>query len=140
MAKSKGLNEWSLTFLRIVLGFIFAYHGYLKLFVPGGFTGTISFFASINMPLPAYSALLVGIIEFVSGLFLIAGFMMRWASLLLLINMAVAFFTVHVRHGILVSKNGYEFVLVLMASLVFLIFNGGGKISLGKMFRGRHWK
>ena len=137
MAKNN-VNEWSLTCLRVVLGVIFAYHGYLKLFVPGGFSGTVGFFTAIGLPLPLYSALLASVVEFAGGLFLLFGFITRWTSFVIVLQMLVAFFTVHLKNGLLVSKGGYEFVLVLIAALVVLFANGSGKLSLGKkLFRNK---
>lgn len=137
MAKNN-LNQWSLTLLRVVLGFIFMYHGYLKLFPPGGFTGTVGFFTMLKIPFPLYSALLVSIVEFAGGLFLLFGMVTKWSSLLLIANMLVAFFVVHLKNGLLVSKNGYEFVLVLLAGLVVVLSSGAGKLSVGKFFKSRH--
>mgnify|MGYP001561330495 CR=1 FL=1 len=121
--------------MRIVIGVIFTYHGYLKLFVPGGFTGTVGFFTMLKIPLPLYSALLVSIVEFAGGLFLLLGMVTKWSSLLLIINMLVAFFRVHLKNGFLISNGGYEFVLALLAALVVVLANGAGKLSLGKLFK-----
>ena len=131
MAKN-GMNQWSLAFLRVVFGFIFAYHGYLKLFVSGGFTGTVGFFTSLGLPLPLYSVLLVSVIEFVGGLLLFFGVISKWSSFLLLLDMMTAFFLVHLKNGFLVNKGGYEFVIALIAGLVVLFANGPGRLSLGK--------
>ena len=136
MAK-KTYNEWSLTLLRVVLGVIFLYHGYLKLFVAGGFTGTVNFLASLGMPVPLYSALLVSVVEFAGGLFLILGIVTRWSSALLLVDMLVALFVVHLKNGLLVSQGGYEFVLVLIAGLAVVLANGAGKLSLGSRFKNK---
>lgn len=138
MAKNKNLNGWSLALLRVVLGVVFLYHGYIKLFVPGGFTGTISFFASLGIPIPVYSALLVSVVEFLGGLFLVLGMVTKWSSALLLIDMLVAFFLVHLKNGLLVSKGGYEFVLVLLAGLAVVLTSGAGKLSLGKLLKSKH--
>ncbi len=139
MAKSK-LNEWSLALLRAVLGVIFLYHGYLKLFVPGGFKGTIGFFTAIGIPLPAYAALVVSLVEFLGGLSLILGMLTKWASVLLIIEMLVAFFKVHLKNGFLISQSsyGYEFVLLILAGLVVVLGSGAGKLSLGKLFKSKH--
>jgi len=139
MAKNK-TNELALALLRVVLGIIFTYHGYTKLFVSGGFTGTIQFFAAIGIPLPTYAALLVSVVEFVGGLCLVFGLLTKWSTLLLIINMLVAFFSVHLKNGFSVSKGGYEFVLLILAALVVVLVNGAGKLSLGKLFRSRHLK
>lgn len=137
MAKN-GLSQWTLGLLRVVLGVIFAYHGYLKLFAPGGFTGTVGFLTSLGIILPKYSALLVAVVEFLGGIFLLLGMVTKWSSLLLIIDMLVAFFMVHLKNGLLVSKGGYEFVLVLLAGLVVVLVNGAGSLSLGKkIFKGK---
>ncbi|MBI2646894.1 DoxX family protein [Candidatus Woesearchaeota archaeon] len=133
MPKNNSISQWTLTLLRLILGIIFTYHGYLKLFAPGGFTGTVDFFTKISIPLPVYSALIVSVVEFVGGLFLIFGILSWWSSILLLIDMLVAFFVVHWKNGLLVSKGGYEFVLILIAVLIVIIANGPGKLSMGKM-------
>ena len=137
MANNK-LNQFSLTLLRVVLGIIFTYHGYLNLFVAGGFRGTVESFTQLGIPMPVYSALLVTFAEFVGGLLLLIGLLTRLTSLVLIFEMLVAFFTVHLKNGILVSKGGYEFVLVLLAGLVVVVVNGAGKFSLGKLFKKKY--
>ena len=138
MAKNNSVSQWSLTLLRVVLGIVFAYHGYLKLIVPGGFIGTVQFFTAIKIPLPVYSALLVGAVELFGGLFLLLGVLTRLSSILLIINMLVAFFMVHLKNGLLVSKGGYEFVLILIAGLVVIVTSGAGKLSIGKLFKNKN--
>ncbi len=136
MAKN-GLNQWSLTFLRIVLGFILMYHGYMKLFVPGGFTGTVGFMTALKIPLPLYSGLFIALLEFLGGIFLIFGMVTKLTSFLLFIEMLVAFFKVHLKNGLVISgaAYGYEFVLLILAALVIILVNGAGKLSLGKLFK-----
>ncbi|MBI2660245.1 DoxX family protein [Candidatus Woesearchaeota archaeon] len=138
MAKNN-LSGWSLTLLRVVLGIILAYHGYLKLFVPGGFKGTVEFFASVGIPLTSYSALVASVAEFAGGIFLIVGVLTRLTTLALLFEMLVALFTVHIKNGLLVSNGGYEFVLLILAALVVLLTNGSGSLSIGKMMSKNKW-
>lgn len=133
--KNNKLNQWSLTLLRLVLGIIFIYHGYLKLFVPGGFVGTVDFFTKVGIIMPKTSALLVGVAEFFGGIFLIVGMITRWTVLILIFEMLIAFFTVHLRNGFLVSIGGYEFVLLILAGLVVVLVNDAGRISLGRLFK-----
>ena len=126
--------------MRAVLGIIFTYHGYGKLFVPGGFTGTIGFFSAIGVPLLPYSALLVTVVEFFGGLFLILGMVTKLSSFLLIIEMLVAFFKVHLKNGLAISQTnyGYEFVLLIIAGLVVVLANGAGKLSVGKLFKKKY--
>ena len=130
MANIYKFRQWSLTLLRLALGLIFTYHGYLKLFAPGGFSGTIGFFAAIGIPIPAFSAFLVSVVEFAGGLFLIAGFFSKWASVALIINMLVAIFKVHIKNGFLIANGGIEFALALLISLLVILMNGPGSLSL----------
>ena len=142
MAKNNGngMSGWSLALLRLVLGIIFTYHGYLKLFVPNGFKGTVAFFLSLGIPVAPYSALLVSVAEFAGGLLLILGLLTKWASFVLVMNMIVAFFLVHWKNGLDASKGGYEFVLLILASLVVVLVNGAGALSLGSKFKNKHLK
>ena len=135
MPDNSKISQWSLTLLRVVVGFIFLYHGYLKLFMPGGFVGTVGFFTKIGIIVPNISALVVSIVEFLGGLFLIFGMAIRWTTFALIFEMLVAFFIIHRKNGLLVSNNGYEFVLLIMAALLLVHTNGAGRLSLGKMFK-----
>lgn len=137
MAKNK-LSEWTLTLLRVVLGIIFTYHGYLKLFVIGSLPDTAKFFAQVGIPSPNISAVIVGFAEFFGGLFLILGMVTTITALVLIFQMLVAFFVVHLKNGLLISKGGYEFVLLILAGLVVLLVNGAGKLSLGKLFKSKY--
>ena len=133
------LNQWSLTLLRVVLGFIFAYHGYAKLIVPGGFMGTINFFTSVGIVAPKISALIVAVAEFLGGIFLLFGLITRWTTLALIFEMLVAFFIVHMKNGffILSQAYGYEYILLILPALVIILVNGAGRISLGKLFKNK---
>ena len=134
MAKDNNLGQWSLTLLRVVLGIIFTYHGYGKLLVKGGLPGTAAFFSQIGVPLANYAAVLVAFVEFFGGLLLLIGLLTKWTTLVLIFQMLVALFKVHLKNGLLVSKGGYEFVLLILAALVIVLFNGAGALSAGKKF------
>jgi len=138
MAKNN-LSQWTLTLLRAVLGVIFTYHGYGKLFAPGGFAGAVGFFAAIGIPLAKYAALLVAVVEFFGGIFLLLGMVTKLSAVLLFIEMLVAFFKVHFKNGLAISPTayGYEFVLLILAALVVIMVNGAGKFSLGKLFKNK---
>src|SRR3989338_4550674 len=98
----------------------------------------MTYFAGLGLPVPAYSALLVSVVEFAGGLFLILGVITRWSSLLLLADMLVALFLVHLKNGLLVSNGGYEFVLVLIAGLAVVLASGAGKLSYGSRFKNKN--
>ena len=142
MAKNNknGIGQWALALLRVVLGIIFLYHGYVKLFVPGGFKGTVAFFTSLAIPAPVYAAFLVSAVEFVGGILLVLGFFTRLVSIALIIEMAVAFFKVHLKQGFFITQStyGYEFVVLLVASLLLILASGSGKLSVGKLFKNKY--
>lgn len=132
----KQFNQWTLALLRIVLGIIFIYHGYGKLFIKGALPSTAQFFAAVGIPLANYAAVLVAFVEFFGGLLLILGVLTRLTSLALIIEMLVALFKVHLKQGFFISPQayGYEFILLILAVLVVLLFNGAGALSVGKKF------
>ena len=143
MANNIRLSQWPLTILRLVLGIIFVYHGYLKLFAPGGFKGTVGFFTAIGIPAPLYFALIVSVLEFAGGVLLLAGLFSRIVSVLLIVEMLVAFFKVHLKQGFFISPTayGYEFVLLILASLIVVFINGPGRLSVGKkLFKNKSWQ
>jgi putative oxidoreductase len=53
-----------------------------------------SFFASLNLPAPTATALFVSLVELVGGILFAAGFASRLVSLVLFINMTVAYLSV----------------------------------------------
>ena len=144
MAKN-GENKlcgYGLALLRVVLGVILTYHGYLKLFTTGptGFKATVTFFAAVGLPLPLYSALLVAVLEFAGGLLLILGLLTRWSSMLLFIQMLVALAVVHAKNGFMVGVGGYEYVLLILASLFAVFACGAGKLAAGSSLKNRQLK
>jgi putative oxidoreductase len=119
-----------LTILRIIVGVVFMFHGYQKLFKMG-FHGVAGFFAHSGIPLPMASAVVVTLVEFVGGILLIAGVGTRVAAALLAVDMIVAILVVHLKHGFF-APMGFEFPLTLLAASLCLVLSGGGMLSLRK--------
>ena len=119
-----------LTVLRIVVGIVFFAHGYQKLFKIG-IHGVAGMFAHSGIPLPLVAAVIVSLVEFVGGLLLIAGIATRVAAALNGVDMLVAIFAVHLKHGFF-APMGFEFPLTLLAACVCLVLAGGGCWSLKK--------
>lgn len=138
MAKKNDTGEWSLALLRVVLGVIFFYHGYLKLFVAGGFKDTAALFTALGIPVPIYSALLASVAEFAGGAFLILGVVTRWTTLVLMFEMLVALFVAHLKNGFLVYQGGYEFVLLIIAGLAVVFSRGAGKLAWSKSLKSKN--
>jgi len=77
--------------VRLYLGFQFAQDGYGKL---THLSRVAEFFASLNMPAPAATALFVALVEFIGGILFALGLGTRLVSLVLFVNMTVAYLSV----------------------------------------------
>lgn len=117
------LRNWGILALRIAVGLVFAYHGWLKL---GDITGTTAFFGSQGIPLASFFAWVVGLVELIGGLAVLLGVFTKAAAKLLAINMLVALLVVHTRMPWVAA----ELPLVLLASCLVLLGCGGGKWKL----------
>lgn len=130
-------SGWGPLVLRVPVGFIFVAHGAQKLFgwFGGyGLEGTGGFMASLGLNPGTLMAALAGGAEFVGGLALILGLLVRPAAAALAFTMVVAIFSVHFQNGLFLSNNGYEFGLALFAASLSLAFTGAGRASLDALF------
>jgi putative oxidoreductase len=134
-------NDMATTVLRLMLGVIFFAHGAQKTlgwFGGYGFTGTMGFFTGV-MHIPAVFAFLAIAAEFLGGLGLILGLLTRVASFGIFCNMIVAVALVHSRFGFFMNwtgaqkGEGYEYHLLLLATLAFLMIRGAGAASVDRV-------
>ena len=124
---TNSLQSVFLLAVRLYWGWQFVQTGWGKMHHIAKITG---FFASLNIPFPAFNAYFVSGLEFFGGLLLIVGFASRFTGLLLAFNMLVAYWTAD--HEALVSifadpgkfyvADPYTF---LFASLMVLILGAG---------------
>jgi putative oxidoreductase len=124
-----------LLLVRLFWGWQFAETGWGKLHHLGRVT---QFFTSLGIPFPAFSAALVGSIEFAGGVFLILGLAARFWALLLSVSLAVAYLTDGRQQLLALFSDaskfyGYDAFPFLFASLVILSF-GAGAIALDAIF------
>jgi len=125
---SFGLQSWGLAVLRVTVGIVFLVHGYQKLFT-FGFHGVAGMFGHMGIPLPAFFAVVVTLVEFVGGLLLLVGVATRIAAAFIAIEMLGAILFVHAKHGFF-NPGGVEFPLTLLAASICLVMAGGGALSL----------
>ena len=122
--------------VRIPVGIIFAAHGAQKLFgwFGGyGLEGTGQWMDSIGLHPGTLLALLAGGAEFLGGLALLLGLLVRPASAALAFTMLVAIFSVHISKGLFMSNGGYEYALALLAVTAALFISGAGRFSLDSL-------
>jgi len=125
--------------VRLYWGFQFAQDGFGKL---THLSRVAQFFASFNMPAPAATALFVGLVEFVGGILFAVGLGTRVVSLVLFVNMTVAYLSVpddRVNFSHILS-NPSDFYNATpytywFAALLILIF-GPGRIAFDTLLSG----
>ena len=132
--------------LRLMLGFGFLYHGLPKL--GDGHFGFVLMLDEIGIPWPGVMAWVVGILEVVGGLALWAGVFTAIVSGVLIFELLVALFTVHLPSGFnfvnitdaagpVFGMPGYEVVLLYIAMMLALILSGPGKYTVPAMWAAR---
>jgi putative oxidoreductase len=124
--------------VRLYWGFQFAQTGWGKLHNLAKIT---DFFASLNIPFPAFNAHFVSGLEFVGGILLMLGLFSRPIALLLAGNMLVAYWTADREALTSIFSDPGKFYIAdpytfLFASLVVLIF-GAGFLALDTLLAKR---
>lgn len=137
-------NDFTLTFVRLMLGIVFFAHGAQKLlgwFGGFGFSATVAAFLKSGMPLAiAYFAIFV---EFFGGLSLIFGLLARLGGLGIAAEMCGAVATVHYRNGLFMNwyglqkGEGFEYHLLAIAIGVLIMVRGAGALSLDRMIASK---
>jgi putative oxidoreductase len=125
--------EIALLGLRLVVGLAFAAHGAQKLFGAfggDGIRGTADSFERIGLRPGRLQAWAAGSTEFFGGLLIALGLVTPVAAAGLIAVMTAATLTVSLPNGFFVTSNGYEYNLVLVATLFALAGIGAGDWSL----------
>ena len=126
--------------LLVGAGVIFAAHGAQKLFgwFGGyGLEGTAGWMTSIGLEPGLLMATLAGGAEFIGGLLLIVGLLVRPAAFMLAVTMVVAIVSVHLPNGLFLANDGYEFGLALLAVSIGLMFRGAGSLSADRLLQAK---
>lgn len=130
------LNTAARTVLRIVVGFLFAAHGWQK-YNEFTLAGTQGAFTQMGVPAADVVAPIIATLELVGGIALILGLATRPFAALLTLNMLGAIILVHAPAGIFVEAGGFELVLLLGASSLAVALAGPGRLSLDHLLFGR---
>lgn len=131
--RTAALATYGFLILRVVVGIVFAMHGWQKLTVMG-FGGVGGFFGMLGIPFPELAAIVVTLVELVGGIALILGIGTRIAGALLAADMLVAMLLVHWPNGFFMDTNGIELTLTLAANAIFFALAGPGALSLDAKF------
>ncbi len=136
-------SKWAPLPLRVVLGVGFVYHGVPKVFTTAGHDMFVGMLQGIGVPAAGLMAWVVGIGEVAGGLALVAGAFVAVAAPLLIVNMLVALFTVHLPTGFnfmnitgmteagpQFGMPGYEVNLLYIAGLLALFLRGPTHLSV----------
>ncbi|MFI5181495.1 MAG: DoxX family protein [Thermoanaerobaculia bacterium] len=118
------------TIARVSIGWVFVQSGWGKLH---NLSKVIEYFSSLGIPAPQLQAPFVASVEFVGGLFLLAGLFTRVVSVPLSVSMVVALLTA--KRGDISSASDLfgtvEFLYLLV--LGFLAAFGAGALSLDRI-------
>lgn len=119
-----------ISLFRAVIGFLFAIHGAMILF---------GWPVAMPMPTPvgSWPGWWAGLIEFITGLFVMVGLFTRPAAFLASGTMAVAYFWQHQPKALWPQENGGEPAIMFCFAFFLLVFIGGGGIALDNMLRRR---
>ena len=123
-------DEWALTLLRIVTGFLFLPHGAQKLF--GWFGGMGGTGASAAFPGLLWFA---GVLEFFGGLSILLGVFTRPIAFVLSGFMAVAYFMAHAPQGFLPLLNRGELAVLYCFIFLLLAAAGGGPYTVERLWQ-----
>ena len=135
MKCDKAYGQFGLLGLRVVLGIVFLYHGYDKVFVKG-IPAITGFMNGLGLPAPELMAYLVSYGELIGGALMILGLLTFWVSVDFTIIALVALFTVHISKGFSAMQGGYEYILLILAASFFMLTHGAGKYSLDVFMLG----
>jgi putative oxidoreductase len=143
------MRAWSLTALRLVMGFGFMAHGWAKWTRgPANFGKLLH---QVGVPHPVLAAWSVTMLELFGGLALFVGAFVALVSIPLILSMIGAMLTVQLRYGFssintigltpdgpVFGPPGYEINLLYIAGLLALALSGPDALSLDRWRAQRH--
>ncbi|MBI2551307.1 DoxX family protein [Candidatus Uhrbacteria bacterium] len=116
--------DLGLYFLRLAVGAVFLFHGWMKLVNVSA--------AAKGMGMKAGNVFVIGAIELLGALMLIIGYSVQLAAFLLAIILVGAVYYKISKWKVPFYSNkstGYEFDLVMLASCLAILLTGGGSIG-----------
>jgi putative oxidoreductase len=114
-------NSQVYALMRIVVGFLFLWHGAQKLF---------GFPSAIPGDVPAFIIYGAGPIELIGGILIMIGLFTRWAAFLTSGLMASAYWMAHGTKALLPIQNQGELAVIYCFVFLFISTQGGGIWSI----------
>ena len=120
-------SSYCYALMRIVVGFLFLWHGSQKLF---GFP--------IGMPagVPPFITYVAGSIELIGGILVMIGLFTHWAAFITSGQMAVAYWMAHGTKALLPIQNNGELAVLYCFVFLFIASQGGGIWSIDSLRAG----
>ncbi|MEH7117624.1 DoxX family protein [Neobacillus vireti] len=123
-----------LLMIRLVIGLTFFGHGAQKLFGwfgGPGIAGMGNWLETLGLEKGSKVwATLAGLFELIGGLLFAAGFLTWIGAIMIVIVMIDAIFTVHGKNGYWMTNGGFEYNLVLIATVIGVALIGPGDYVL----------
>jgi putative oxidoreductase len=124
----RSLAPFTEPLIRIVAGGSLAIHGFPILF--GHTAEAVKFLESVGFENALFWAYIVGIVEFVCGVCLAAGFLTRLVAIPIIGFLVVAIATYHWQFGFAWENRGIEYPLFWAIVVLHFLVHGGGAWSL----------
>jgi len=121
---SRPIWNHGILIVRLFAGWFIVRHS-LELFNPDQMKQLLDFLVSVKFPFPIFSGYSAKIIELAGGVLLMAGFLTRWVTPLLIIVMAGVIYTMN---GGSIFDGEDPFLFLLLFAIFF--FQGPGRWSL----------
>lgn len=115
--------------LRFALAFVFVAHAGIKIAFVDDTMDTFSAYG-----VPGVFGIIVALIELLSGIMMLSGFVVEVAATAQAIIALCAMYLVHLSRGFFMEYGGYEFTLLVFASSIAVALLGPGKIVLAKRY------
>jgi len=135
------LSRWAPIPVRLIVGYGFMVHGYLKL--ERGVEVFAAALGGLGLPAPGFLAWLTAIVELACGLAVLLGAYVTWVSVPMVVVLLVAIVTVHWQFGFSsikflavtaagpqFGKPGIETDLLYLACIATLLIAGVGPLAI----------
>jgi putative oxidoreductase len=123
---------WGITVVRVMMGLLFAVHGYQK--VSNGFGAVVASFAKMGIPTPQVTGPFIAGLELIGGLCLIVGLLARLFGFLFSCEMLVTTLLIQLPTR---GWSGSDLDRMLLVSGLLLLLAGPGKLAIDQLWLER---